>query len=264
MLHCFCYLYNLSLIPGDYGSETNKSSVIEKSPHTQQSGKYKVIRPTKKRLNTYKPLRSHSPITSEEFDDHTGKLCDDNDLTMHDCDTNQKPQYDIFMESQARLEPDVLGDFLPKLIRSESLKFGNIWFRLFMDIVNFLSVDDARTFWYESQPLVWWHMLLKQHGELIIITCGRLKCLGIMATLSRTYFMALQLWEAGDQLNYMCLVTNIRGFSSCFGYHWEQSTQVLQSAIWWKITETKINWKTFTVSMKNHPNFKWQEEPTST
>ena len=70
-----------------------------------------------------------------------------------DCDTNEDPQCAIFMEAQARLEAEVLGDFLPNLcllITSESLNFGNIGVRLFMDIVNFLSVDDARTFGYQS------------------------------------------------------------------------------------------------------------------
>ena len=126
------------------------------------------------------PLRNHSPSTSEEFDDQTGKLSDYNDLTM-DCDTNEDPQYDIFMEAQARLEAEGLGDFLPKL-RSLSAKAQ------FIDMVNFLSVDDARTFRYQRQTLVWWCMLLKQHDELILITCDGLKFLGIMDTLSRDLF----------------------------------------------------------------------------
>ena len=82
------------------------------------------------------------------------------------------------MEAQARLEAEGLGAFLPNLcllITSESLNFGNICFRLFMDIVNFMSVDDARTFGYQSQTLVWCYMLLKQHCELILRTCGGVK-----------------------------------------------------------------------------------------
>ena len=73
------------------------------------------------------------------------------------------------MEAQARLEAECLGDFLSNLcllITSESLNFGNISFRLFMDIVNFLSVDDTRTFGYQSHTLVWCYVLLKQRCEL--------------------------------------------------------------------------------------------------
>ena len=86
---------------------------------------------------------------------------------------NEDPQYAIFMEAQARLEAEGLGDCLPNLcllITSESLNFGNIGFRLFMDIVNFLSVDDARTFGYQSQILVLCYVLPKQHCELILRT----------------------------------------------------------------------------------------------
>ena len=85
-----------------------------------------------------------------------------------DFDTNEDPQYAIFMEAQSRLEAEGLGDCLQNLcllITSESLNFGNICFRLFMDIGNFLSVDDARTFGYQSQTLVC-YVLLKQHCEL--------------------------------------------------------------------------------------------------
>ena len=58
---------------------------------------------------TQKPLTS----TSEEFNDQTGNLGDDNDETI-DCDTNEDPQYDIYMEAQARLEAvEGLGHFLP-------------------------------------------------------------------------------------------------------------------------------------------------------
>ena len=145
-------------------------------------------KPTKKRLKTYKPPKSHSPTTSAEFDDETGKFSDDKDEIM-DCDSNEDLQYAIFMDAQARLEAAGLGDFLSKLcllIRSESLTFGNICFRLFVDMVNFLSVDDARTFRYQSQTLVWWYVLLKQHGELILRTCGGLKFLGIMGDESNT------------------------------------------------------------------------------
>ena len=49
-------------------------------------------KPTKKRLKTYKSLKSPSPSTSEEIDDQTGKLNDDNYETV-DCDTNEDPQY---------------------------------------------------------------------------------------------------------------------------------------------------------------------------
>ena len=123
--------------------------------------------------HTQKPLKS----TSEEFDDQTGNLGDDNDETI-DCDTNEDSQYAIFMEAQARLEAEGLGDFLPNLcllITSESLNFGNICFRLFMDIVNFLSVHDARTFGYQSQTLMWCYVLLKPHWEIIMRTCDGVK-----------------------------------------------------------------------------------------
>ena len=41
-MYCFCYLHNLSQIPSGYGSDQNQA-VTEKGPHTQQSGKYKVV-----------------------------------------------------------------------------------------------------------------------------------------------------------------------------------------------------------------------------
>ena len=43
MLYCFCYLHNLSHIPDDYGSDQNQAVTEKRSPHAQQSGKYKVV-----------------------------------------------------------------------------------------------------------------------------------------------------------------------------------------------------------------------------
>ena len=45
-------------------------------------------------------------------------------------DTNEDPQYAIFMITRARLKAEDLGDFLPNLcllITSESLNFGNMF-----------------------------------------------------------------------------------------------------------------------------------------
>ena len=48
---------------------------------------------------------------------------------------------------------------------SGKLPLDNISFRLFLDLINFLSTQDARWFRYREQTLAWWYVLLKQHGE---------------------------------------------------------------------------------------------------
>lgn len=79
------------------------------------------------------------------------------------------------------LEKEGLNDFtikLMKTITSHTLPLNNICFRVFVDLIRFLSSDDACTFRYQEIALHWWYVLWKTEGEHALRTCGGLKLLG--------------------------------------------------------------------------------------
>ena len=166
-----------------------------------------------KRLKTFAPKRSH-PISTvkksskklanltelQEPSQTKQKACRKTLFTDKSCDfyTNNDDNvvadddYDVdddehpglikqFLDTQTLLEENQLGDFFAKLctaMTSGALPLDNICFRLFVDLINFLSSRDARCFRYQQETLTWWYVLLKQHGEQILRTCGGLKFLG--------------------------------------------------------------------------------------
>ena len=71
--------------------------------------------------------------------------------------------------------PGLITNKLCTVITSGILPLDNICFRLFLHLINFLSTQAARSFRYQEQTLTWWYVLLKQHGEHILRTCGGLK-----------------------------------------------------------------------------------------
>ena len=107
------------------------------------------------------------------------KSCD-NEMQHNDDDGLQNLTNKL-KDTQAFLNKNQLGDFPDKLctvITTGILSLDNICFRLFIDLINFFSTQDARSFLYQEQTLTWCYVLLKQHGEQILRTCGGLKFLG--------------------------------------------------------------------------------------
>ena len=86
--------------------------------------------------------------------------------------------YNTYVNANIILNENNLNGFLDRLtsaIVSEVLPLDNVCFRLFVDLINFLFERDARQFRYQKEPLVWWFVLLKQHGEQLLRTYGGMK-----------------------------------------------------------------------------------------
>ena len=152
-----------------------------------------------KRLLTYFPSKRTHPASSlrkyrlkapEQPTPHTSRECRKTLLTpekscdnemQHNDDDGLQNLTNKLKDTRAFLNKNQLGDFLDKLctvITTGILPLDNICFRLFIDLINFFSTQDARSFRYQEQTLTWWYVLLKQHGEQILRTCGGLKFLG--------------------------------------------------------------------------------------
>ena len=89
--------------------------------------------------------------------------------------------YNTYVNSNIILNENNLNGFLDRLtsvILSEVLPLDNVCFRLFVDLINFLSERDARQFRYQKETLVWWFVLFKQHGEQLLRMCGGMKFFG--------------------------------------------------------------------------------------
>ena len=84
--------------------------------------------------------------------------------------------YNTYVNANIILNENNLNGFLDRLtsvILTEVLPLDNVCFRLFVDLINFLSERDAREFRYQKETV-----LFKQHGEQLLCTCGGMKFLG--------------------------------------------------------------------------------------
>ena len=93
-------------------------------------------------------------------------------------DADETLQYDSMYNTYVNANI-ILNEFLDRLtsvILSEVLPLNNgpnnVCFRLFVDLINFLSERDARQFRYQNETLVWWFVLFKQHGEQLLRAVG--------------------------------------------------------------------------------------------
>ena len=150
-----------------FGINTTRNS-FEKCPHLFSTNS-KTTPP--KRLLTYFPSQRTHPTSlltksrikpPEQATPHTSKECRKTLATPEkSCDNGMQHNDDDELhnltnklkDTQAFLNKNQLGDFLDKLctvITSDILPLNNICFRLFLDLINFLSTQDARSFRYQE------------------------------------------------------------------------------------------------------------------
>ena len=105
----------------------------------------------------------------------------DSDTSDADETLQYDSMYNTYVNANIILNENNLNGFLDRLtsaIVSEVLPLDNVCFRLFVDVLHFLSERDSRQFRYQKETLVWWFVLLKQHGEQLLCTYGGMKFLG--------------------------------------------------------------------------------------
>ena len=192
---CICSLIHIMGKPKLQLSRQKRCSYIKKRrshatpSQTLQSCLASIPQGTPK-TTPPKRLLKYFPSKPEQATPHTSRECRktlptpdkscDNEMQLNDDDGLQNLTTKL-KDTQAFLNKTQLGDFLDKLctvFTTGILPLDNICFRLFLDWINLFSTQDARSFRYQEQTLTWWYVLLKQHGEQILRTCGGLKFLG--------------------------------------------------------------------------------------
>ena len=141
---------NSARTPENYTSQAHEkfSYVFQSVKKSSKAARKQTPKRTRKQLfggftddNVEVPLR-YSPKTCKSHDDLSANTGPEQ--------SNIGPNYE---EAQELLDSNGLGDFLPKLYQAlvnGLLTLSNIYFRVCVDVVRFLTCTDARTFRYQE------------------------------------------------------------------------------------------------------------------